>query len=39
MLVWGFTAGVLDRLLRLGGWEREWDHDVVLPMPVPGRRD
>lgn len=41
MLVWGFTAGVLDRLLRLGGWERDWDREVVLPMPVPGpeRRD
>ncbi len=39
MLVWGFTAGVLDRLLRLGGWEREWDHEVVLPMPGAGRRD
>ena len=25
MLVWGFTAGVLDALLRLGGWERPWD--------------
>jgi 8-oxo-dGTP pyrophosphatase MutT (NUDIX family) len=39
MLVWGFTAGILDRLLRLGGWEREWDHDVVLPMPGTLRRD
>jgi 8-oxo-dGTP pyrophosphatase MutT (NUDIX family) len=35
MLVWGFTAGVLDRLLRLGGWEREWDRTVVVPMPTP----
>ena len=25
MLVWGFTAGVLDRLLAFGGWERPWD--------------
>ncbi len=25
LLVWGFTAGVLDRLLALGGWERPWD--------------
>ena len=25
LLVWGFTAGVLDRLLSLGGWERPWD--------------
>ena len=24
MLVWGFTAGLLDRLLHLGGWERPW---------------
>jgi 8-oxo-dGTP pyrophosphatase MutT (NUDIX family) len=39
MLVWGFTAGILDRLLRLGGWEQEWDREVVLPMPVPDRRD
>ena len=25
MLVWGFTAGLTDRLLALGGWERPWD--------------
>ncbi|MFI9008928.1 NUDIX hydrolase [Actinosynnema sp. NPDC053489] len=25
MLVWGFTAGLLDGLLKLGGWERPWD--------------
>lgn len=24
MLVWGFTAGVLHNLLRLGGWELPW---------------
>ncbi|WP_017558884.1 NUDIX hydrolase [Nocardiopsis baichengensis] len=24
MLVWGFTGGVVDALLRLGGWERPW---------------
>lgn len=34
MLVWGFTAGVLDRLLRLGGWEQEWDRDHEVPMPI-----
>ncbi len=29
MLVWGFTAAVLDRILELGGWARPWDvHDV-----------
>ena len=25
MLVWGFTAGVLDALLRHAGWEQPWD--------------
>ncbi len=25
LLVWGFTAGVLDNLLAFGGWERPWD--------------
>jgi 8-oxo-dGTP pyrophosphatase MutT (NUDIX family) len=27
LLVWGFTAGLLDRLLELGGWARAWDTD------------
>jgi 8-oxo-dGTP pyrophosphatase MutT (NUDIX family) len=25
MLVWGFTAAIVDRLIALGGWERPWD--------------
>jgi 8-oxo-dGTP pyrophosphatase MutT (NUDIX family) len=25
LLVWGFTAGLTDRLLALGGWELPWD--------------
>jgi 8-oxo-dGTP pyrophosphatase MutT (NUDIX family) len=25
LLVWGFTAGLLDALLRAGGWERPWE--------------
>jgi hypothetical protein len=25
MLVWGFTAALVDRLLAAGGWERPWD--------------
>jgi 8-oxo-dGTP pyrophosphatase MutT (NUDIX family) len=33
MLVWGFTAGVLDRLLALGGWEQPWDRDRVIDLP------
>lgn len=25
LLVWGFTAGLVDGLLAFGGWERPWD--------------
>ena len=35
MLVWGFTAGLIDRLLRLAGWERPWDPSRVEPPPPP----
>jgi 8-oxo-dGTP pyrophosphatase MutT (NUDIX family) len=41
LLVWGFTAGVVDRLLPLGGWELPWDPsrsrtlDAVLPQAPP----
>jgi len=36
MLVWGFTAALVDRLLALGGWERPWDagHEEDLPPDV-----
>jgi 8-oxo-dGTP pyrophosphatase MutT (NUDIX family) len=27
--VWGFTAGVLDRLLALTGWEEPWDAERI----------
>ena len=33
MVVWGFTAGLLDRLLALGGWERPWDAARVEDLP------
>jgi 8-oxo-dGTP pyrophosphatase MutT (NUDIX family) len=33
MLVWGFTAGVLDALLGLGGWAVPWDENRVADMP------
>ncbi len=37
LFVWGFTAGLLDRLLELAGWARPWDDSVrrALP-PLPG---
>ena len=25
LLVWGFTAGLLSRLIALVGWEKPWD--------------
>jgi 8-oxo-dGTP pyrophosphatase MutT (NUDIX family) len=30
-LVWGFTAGVIDRLLHFAGWERPWDPSRQVP--------
>ncbi|GGP12304.1 CoA pyrophosphatase [Nonomuraea glycinis] len=33
MLVWGFTAMVLDAVLREGGLERPWDRDRVEEIP------
>lgn len=37
LLVWGFTAGLIARLLSRVGWERAWDPErrVAAP-PVPG---
>lgn len=31
--VWGFTAGLLDRLLAFGGWARPWDTARERPLP------
>jgi len=33
LLVWGFTAGLLDRMLRLAGWEQPWDASAVRDLP------
>jgi 8-oxo-dGTP pyrophosphatase MutT (NUDIX family) len=33
LFVWGFTAGLLDRLLEIAGWARPWDGTVRRPMP------
>jgi 8-oxo-dGTP pyrophosphatase MutT (NUDIX family) len=32
LLIWGFTAALVDRLLALGGWARPWDVSVVADM-------
>jgi 8-oxo-dGTP pyrophosphatase MutT (NUDIX family) len=34
MLVWGFTGGIVAKLLELGGWERPWPTDRVEPLPA-----
>ena len=34
MLIWGFTAGVLNTLLDLGGWTQPWDESRVGDLPV-----
>ncbi|MFD8807607.1 NUDIX hydrolase [Streptomyces sp. NPDC059597] len=31
-LVWGFTAGVIDRLLHYAGWELPWDRSRQVPL-------
>ncbi|MDQ2814642.1 MAG: CoA pyrophosphatase [Actinomycetota bacterium] len=32
MLVWGFTAALVDRLLALAGWEKPWDIAKVIDL-------
>ena len=32
MLIWGFTAVLVDRLLALAGWERPWDATKVIDL-------
>jgi 8-oxo-dGTP pyrophosphatase MutT (NUDIX family) len=32
MLVWGFTAGILNGLLREAGWEEPWDSERVITL-------
>jgi 8-oxo-dGTP pyrophosphatase MutT (NUDIX family) len=34
LLVWGFTAGLLDRLVRLAGWEQPWNAADVRELPA-----
>jgi 8-oxo-dGTP pyrophosphatase MutT (NUDIX family) len=33
LFVWGFTAGLLDRLLRLADWELPWDRERIRDLP------
>ena len=36
LLIWGFTAALVDRLLALGGWEVPWDRGVVREITADG---
>ncbi len=36
LVVWGFTAGLIDGLLRLGGWELPWDQERIISLPAAG---
>jgi 8-oxo-dGTP pyrophosphatase MutT (NUDIX family) len=38
MVVWGFTAGLLDAILEAAGLAQPWDADDVRPLPEPGAR-
>ncbi len=34
LIVWGFTALLLDRVLALGGWEQPWDANRLIRLPA-----
>lgn len=34
LFIWGFTAGLLDAILTLGGWTRDWDESRERDLPV-----
>ena len=36
LLIWGFTAALVDRLLALGGWELPWDAAAVHDLRADG---
>jgi 8-oxo-dGTP pyrophosphatase MutT (NUDIX family) len=38
MLVWGFTAALVDAVLTLGGWERHWDRGREEDLPPEALR-
>lgn len=35
MLIWGFTGGLLDKLMMLAGWEQPWDTERYVEIPPP----
>jgi len=37
LLIWGFTAMLLDRVLALGGWEQPWDSSRITRLAAGDR--
>jgi 8-oxo-dGTP pyrophosphatase MutT (NUDIX family) len=37
LIVWGFTAGLLDRVIALSGWEQPWDTSRMVPVEGTAR--
>jgi len=33
LLLWGFTGGIIDKVLELAGLAQEWDRDRLIPLP------
>lgn len=33
LLLWGFTGGIIDKVLELAGLAREWDRERLVPLP------
>ncbi|OYO24172.1 coenzyme A pyrophosphatase [Enemella dayhoffiae] len=39
LFIWGLTAGLLDGLIQLAGWELPWDRDLLADIPARFLRD
>ena len=37
LIIWGFTAMLLDRVLALGGWEQPWNSGQLTSLPAEDR--
>jgi len=38
LFLWGFTGYLVDALLRLAGWEQDWDKDHIVEVPARFRK-
>jgi 8-oxo-dGTP pyrophosphatase MutT (NUDIX family) len=35
MLIWGFTGGLISRLMDIAGWSIQWDESQIVELPAP----